>query len=309
MVYHYFCLPMRKTWKGHTAILLSQLIIGLNVPVGKALLSGWMTPWGLTFIRVTGAAALFWLVSLFVKKENVARSDLPLLALGGVMGLVATQLTYAWGLTYTTPTRFSLIVALSPIVVMLLSALILHEPFTRWKALGVTLGIMGAWILLAPTENWKRGGTDSLGALFAFGNTLALGLYLILIRKVAAKYSPLTLMKWMCLFAALTLSPIGLKCLAHEPLFVSTGRTWWTGLALLSFSVVLATFLNHFLKPIALRDLRPTTVSLYSNLQPLIASTVALAVGQDSWSWEQPLSAALVIGGVLVVTWEKKRSR
>ena len=65
---------------------------------------------------------------------------------------------------------------------------------------------------------------------------------------------------------------------------------------------LLATVLNNLLYPVALKGIQPTTASIYINLQPIIASVVAILIGQDIFSWDEPVSAILVISGVLLVS-------
>ena len=127
--------------KGHAAVLTANVIFGLNIPVTKFLLSGWMNPLGYMLSRTAVATLCFWVASLFVQKEKVSARDLLLTALGGFMGFIVSQYLTAVSLQYTTPVHFSLIVALSPVVVMLLAALFLREPISRQKVAGVALGI------------------------------------------------------------------------------------------------------------------------------------------------------------------------
>ena len=65
---------------------------------------------------------------------------------------------------------------------------------------------------------------------------------------------------------------------------------------------IFATVIAYYLLPVALRRLRPTTVSMYSNLQPLVTAALAIAVGQDVFTWNKPVALILVIFGVFLVT-------
>lgn len=295
-----------KEYKGHIAMLSTQIICGLNVPVGKSLLSEWMTPIGLASSRILSAALIFWLISLFYKSERVELKDLTIIALGGVFGIAATYLTFAWGLNYTTPVHFSLIVALNPIVAMLLSALFLRETVNMRKTVGVVLGIAGAWVLISQTDVAMSGKNNFWGILFAVANTVMLGFYLIIIRKVAAKYTPITLQKWMFLFAALFILPFSVNEFPLQRIY-SSACTLQPILQLL-FVLLLATVFNNLMFPVALKRIQPTIASIYINMQPIIASVVAILIGQDIFSWDEPLSALLVISGVLLVSHSRHKS-
>ena len=68
-----------------------------------------------------------------------------------------------------------------------------------------------------------------------------------------------------------------------------------------------ATFVAFMLIPMALKHIRPTTVSMYNYVQPIVASVITIAVGQDILSIQKLLSAALVFAGVYLVTMSKKK--
>jgi drug/metabolite transporter (DMT)-like permease len=71
----------------------------------------------------------------------------------------------------------------------------------------------------------------------------------------------------------------------------------------------MATFLTYLLIPIGQKKLRPTTLTMYNYLQPIIAAVVAIVLIQDSFGWEKVFSALLVFIGVYVVTQSKSRQQ
>ena len=60
--------------------------------------------------------------------------------------------------------------------------------------------------------------------------------------------------------------------------------------------------------PIAQKKIRPTTISMYNNMQPLLASIIAIIMGQDTFSIEKVISGVLILFGVYLVTASKSRS-
>ncbi len=77
----------------------------------------------------------------------------------------------------------------------------------------------------------------------------------------------------------------------------------------MAFIVIFATVLGYFLIPYAMKFLRATTVSIYTNIQPVVASLVAIAIGQDMMSWDKPVAAVLVLLGAYIVTMPDKRAK
>lgn len=289
-----------EKWKGHVAVLCANLIFGLNIPISKALLSQWMTPFGYMASRTLVATIIFWIIQSFLPKEKVSPKDLAIIAMGGIMGFVVSQSLTAVSLQYTSPVYFSLIVALSPLVVMLLAAIFLKEPITGKKMAGVVLGIAGALLMIAQIDNSASGKNNLWGIFLAVISVTAFSVYLIIIRSVAQKYTTVTQMKWMFLFAAIILVPLGCTEYSEQALFsISWG---WTGVWELAFVAILATSIAYFLTPFGMKYLRATTVSVYMNLQPIVSSVAAICVGQDIFSWDKPLAAVLVIAGTYVVS-------
>ena len=285
--------------KGHLAILLANVIFGLGVPVTKALLSGWVTPMGYMASRCVFAAIIFWVVAAFMPKEKVQRSDLLVLLAGGLLGFVISQTLTAESLKLTTPVYFSFVAALTPIATMLLAAVFLKETITSVKLLGVALGIAGALLMVYKSWSSGTGSDDLMGIFLAVLSVLTWAIYLIITRKVSAKYSAVTQMKYFFLISAVVILPIALM----EPQQKLYSADWgWSGVAEMAFIVLFATGLGYFLIPYAMKTLRATTVSIYTNIQPVVASMVAIAVQQDVFTWDKPLAGLLVLVGAYLVT-------
>ena len=286
--------------QAHGAIFLANTIFGLGVPVSKALLDSWVTPMGYMASRSFFAAIIFWLIACFLPKEHVERKDLMVILFGGLLGFVISQSLTAWALDFTTPVYFSLIAALTPVGVMLMAALFIGEKITWIKVLGVILGIVGALLMLV--KGWQAGAgkNDVLGIFLAILSVLTWAIYLIVTRKVSQKYSSVTQMKWVFLISAIVTVPIAMPEFGAQALYSSAVN--WEGIAEMAFLVLGATVLGYFLIPVAMKTLHATTVSIYTNLQPIVASMVAIFVGQDFLSWDKIVAAALVLLSAYIVT-------
>lgn len=289
-----------KTLQGHAAILTANIIFGLGVPVTKFLLDKWVTPMTYMAARCIGAALIFWVVSLFLPKEKVERRDLMVIIVGGLLGFVISQTLTAWSLQFTTPVYYSLIVTLTPIATMLLAAVFLGEKITREKSLGVVLAILGAALMVFVGWQAGVGSNDLLGIILAILSLLTWVVYLLITRKVSQKYTAVTQMKWIFLVSAIAVLPFSWHEFPQTPLF--GGQFGWDGAAALVFIVVFATVLGYFMIPFAMQFLKATTVSIYTNIQPVVASLVAIAIGQDILTWDKPVAAVLVLLGAWLVT-------
>ena len=287
--------------QAHGAILLANTIFGLGVPVTKLLLEDWVSPMTYMATRSLGAAVIFWLIAAFMKPEKVERRDLMVIMLGGLMGFVVSQTLTAESLNYTSPVYFSLIATLTPVAVMLMAALFIGERITGLKFLGVLLGIAGAVLMVVMGQTSGSGSNDLLGITLAILSVLTWAIYMIITRKVAQKYSPVTQMKYVFLISAIVTVPLAWPELSEQRLY-STATFGWDGALEMAFIVLMATVLGYFLIPYAMKYLSATTVSIYTNLQPMVASFVAIAIGQDRLTWDKPVAAILVLLSAYIVT-------
>lgn len=286
--------------QAHSAVILANVIFGLGVPVTKLLLDEWVSPMGYMFTRCLGAAVIFWLISLFMPKEPVERKDLLIIMLGGLLGFVVSQTLTAWALVYTTPVYFSLIATLTPVATMLMAAVFLKETLNGKKTIGVLIGIVGA--LLMVFMGWQSGsGTnDVLGIFLTILSLLTWVIYLLITRNVSQKYSAVTQMKWIFLISTLAVLPFAAPEWGQQKLF---SAAWaWTGVAEMAFIVLFATVMGYFAIPFAMRYLPATTVSIYTNLQPVVASLVAIYIGQDVLTWDKPVAGILVLLSAYIIT-------
>lgn len=290
-----------KRLQAHGAILLANTIFGLGVPVTKLLLTDWVSPMTYMATRSLGAAIVFWIIASFMKPEKVERRDLIVIMVGGLMGFVVSQTLTAWSLDYTSPVYFSLIATLTPVAVMLTAAMFIGERITTIKFIGVMLGIGGAVLMVFMGGISGSGSNDVLGIILAILSVLTWAIYMIITRKVAQKYSPVTQMKYVFLISAIVTVPIAWPELSQQALF-NASTVAWDGVAEMAFIVLMATVLGYFLIPFAMKTLSATTVSIYTNLQPMVASFVAIMIGQDRLTWDKPVAALLVLLSAYIVT-------
>ncbi|MBR2771545.1 MAG: DMT family transporter [Bacteroidales bacterium] len=294
---------MNKKWIGHLAVLTVYIIFGINPNCSKAVVPEYITPEAYTALRLVVGAAGFWIISMFTPHEKVAKRDIWMIVFGAV-SLYGTLWAFAEAMRYISPTYVSLISAMSPLVVMLMAALFLKEPITTRKAMGVFFGIAGALMMILFS---LHGDThySNIGALLCFVNILFYATYLLITRAISPKYSPVTMMKWMFLFSAVLSLPLAIPTVKDSPILMGTAPA----MAYVNMGIValFATVLAYYLLPVALRHIRPTTVSMYSNLQPIVTAALAIAIGQDVFTWNKPIALLLVIFGVFLVTTSRSK--
>ena len=108
-------------------------------------------------------------------------------------------------------------------------------------------------------------------------------------------------MKWIFLFATLMSLPFA----ANEMLHINYAALSGKFLAEVGFLIIFATFISYFLIPISQKLIRPTLVSMYSYVQPMIAIVISISIGMDTLTWQKVLAALTVFSGVLLVSFSR----
>jgi drug/metabolite transporter (DMT)-like permease len=286
---------------GHIAAFIAYAIFGFNIIVCKDLTSGGLIPpLGIFTLRSLVAGGLFWLVSLFMPQEKVERKDYIRIFAASMLGFLTCQITFLVGIPHITPMDCSVLTAMAPIYTMAVAAIAIKEPITFKKSLGVVISFAGIIYLIVSRVSTPGGVAEStpFGIFMIILNSLSFSMYLGIFKPLIVKYSAVTFMKWIFLFSAVVATPLSLKGLINVD---------WSGIpskqyAELAYLIVCATFVTYFLIPLAQKRIRPTLISMYSYVQPIIAIAVSIAIGMDTLTWQKALATALVFAGLIIVS-------
>ena len=298
----------------HLSMFGACAIWGLMAPLGKDAMTHGLDGITMVSMRVFGGMVLFWLTSLIItfrtrslsqaNKENVPMRDRLMFCGAALFGLVFNQCCYTLGLSITSPINASIVTTSMPIFAMILAAIILKEPITGKKALGVLTGCSGALILIltsAAATTDKVG--DIRGDLLCLGAQFSFALYLSLFNPLIRRYSVFTINKWMFLWATLIIIPFTIPHMLTIEWLAVPALSWWEA----AYVVVFGTFIGYILTMIGQRTLRPTVVSIYNYVQPIVSVTVSIITGIGIFQWSQALAVILVFAGVWWVTKSKSR--
>ena len=296
----------RSVLSGHIACFLAYAIFGVNIIVCKDLTGGHLiSPIAIFTLRSLGAGLLFWILSLFFPYEKVDKRDYMKIFAAAFLGYFVTQLTFLMAIPDVTPMHCSIISSMSPIYTMFIAAIVLKEPLSWQKAGGVVLSLCGILFLIFSNAAGASGVSESKlsGIFLMFLNSLSFSLYLGIFKPVIAKYSVVTFMKWIFLFSALMSLPLSFReVFSFEWTRIPAVQMWELG-----YLIVFATFMSYFLIPFGQKRIRPTLVSMYSYIQPIIATVISIILAMDILTWQKVLAAFMVFAGVFVVSRSRKK--
>ena len=283
--------------KGHVCTLGAALLFGLMSPMCKlAMQNGAVDGLLLAFFRVSGAALPFWLLSPLTPREKIARNDwLPLLGMS-LCGMLINQFLYVLGIQYTSPSNACVIGTSTPVMTFILAALFLHQRVTLPRVAGFLLASGGALVLILGSGDGISG--HPLGDTLCLISQFSAACYFVFFGGVLRRYHPVTVMKWLFLFAA----AIALLPMSGRLVSLSSAAFSMHELFAVSYVVAGGSFFSYLLLIVGQRRLDPPTVAAYNYVQPVIAAAVGILLGLDMLTWQKCLSLLLIAAGVVLIT-------
>lgn len=285
------------------AATATETIYGINHTIAKGLMPDVVQPYGFIVLRVGGAAILFWTLSCFIKSEKIEKRDWLRVFACAIFGMVLNMLMFFKGLSLSTPINSAVSMTVTPILLLILSAIFLGDRITWLKILGIGMGLSGALALILFQEKTQENAPNiPLGNLLFVLNAVSYAFYIILAKPLIAKYKPITLLKFFFLIAFCVNLPIG---------FSEVSQVQWTILSAseigqILFVIVATTFFTYLFNIFALRQLSPATLGVFIYLQPVVATSFAILVGADSLTMLRIGAASLIFLGVFLTTRKRK---
>ena len=289
---------MNQLLKVHLALFSVALIYAANYSIAKTVMPAYVKPFGLIVIRVVSAAIFFGFLSRFVVKEKITgKADNIRSIFSGIFGIAVNQLFFFGGLNLTSPIHASLIMVITPVIVLLASAVLLRSPLRWLSTLGIFIAGAGAMLLI-----YDGGKADSnasvLGDIYILLNAVSYGIYLVLVTPLMQRYKAITVVSRVFLVGAFLVVPFGYdQVLAAE--WQNLPLNIWLAIV---FMVVAVTFLTYLFNAWALRFATPTLLGVYIYLQPVLAILIAVFAGKDLFTLEKGLYALLIFIGVFLVS-------
>jgi drug/metabolite transporter (DMT)-like permease len=280
-----------------------SVIYGITFTIAKDVMPQYIDAYGFILLRVSGAMLLFWLSWLFMPKEKIALHDFPRIIAAAFFGVAFNMLTFFKGLSLTSPISASVIMVTTPMIVLILSAIILKERMRKRMVAGIILGLTGTAFLILYGKSIGSATNASIGNMLVLINAISYGFYLIIVKKLMDKYNAFTFVKWIYLFGFLMVLPFGWSQFeAANWALVPTLIYWKIG-----FVVVISTFITYLLNLLTMKELKPTTVAVFIYLQPVFATVFAISLSKDELNLVKILSAVLIFVGVYLVTSSPQR--
>lgn len=290
---------MNKRTLALIAVSIATIIYGINYTVAKEVMPQYVKPYGFILLRVLGATIVFWGISFFVKAKPIEKEDFKKIALAAFFGVCLNMLAFFKGLSYTSPISASVIMVTAPILVLIFSSIIIKEKINSRKIAGIIIGLIGAIVLIV-YGNTSEGNAKNmmLGNFLVFVNAASYAMYLVLVKKIIAKYHPIVFIKWLYLFGLIYVFPFSIG----EAVEINWSVMPTSIYLKIGFVVLLTTCVTYLFNLYGLSKLKPTTVSVFIYLQPVFATLYALLVGSDDLNKIKIIATLSIFLGVYLVS-------
>lgn len=287
-----------KIVKAHLSIIGANLFFGVNYAIAKGIMPNFLMPNGFTLLRIITAFTLFYFISLFTKHERIQRKDYPRFIAAGFLGVAFNQFIFLNGLNFTSPIDSAIIVTINPILVMIIASMAIGERITLMKIFGMIVGATGALLIILNRGVISFSSEHLLGNLMIFMSTFAYAGYLVVAKPLMQRYDPLTVMRGVFFVGLIFITPLGIGDLINTSWSTIPASVWGS----IFFVLLGATFIAYLLMSWGLKQVKATTVSIYNYTQPVIASIVAVVIGQDIIDTPKIIATVMVFLGVYFVS-------
>lgn len=235
-------------------------------------------------------APLLWLTKGPVLPPKGARRSVVML---GLLVGPGTQLLFLWGLSCSIPAHASLLFALSPLGVYLLSVRRGHERRRSSARLGIGVALAGALVLLL---GHGFAGLSGLfwGDLLICGAVVCWSTFTTEGKTLIAAYGPLRATGWAIICGGIFLLPLAPFVLRPTAVWHASLTTW----VCILYVGIISSVAQYLLWYFALSRTTPSRVAVFSNLQPVLTALAAWAILGDPLGWPIFVGGALVLLGV-----------
>jgi drug/metabolite transporter (DMT)-like permease len=280
------------------------LFYGIGFSVAKTVMPALIQPRAFIILRVGITAILFWISYVMgpTFKTTIHKQDWPRLILCGLLGVAINQVLFFSGLALTSPIHGSLMMLSTPILVTFIAAFLNKEAITTFKISGLSLGVIGALILILSRHAEHTGSNIILGDILILLNATSYAFYLVLVKPLMHKYRPIIVIRWIFLIGFVCVLPLGYTELLAINWPILQPQHWYA----IAFIIIGVTFCTYLWNIYAINILGSSIAGAYIYLQPIFAAVVAIVIMHENITWQKIIASLLIFSGVWLVN--KKNS-
>lgn len=287
-------MKLSKTQLAIICLICANIIWGASAPIFKWALED-IQPFTLAFFRFFLSSLIilpFAMHDLKIKKE-----DLYLFLFLGVIGVAFRIAYFFYGLKLSSSINAPIIGSAAPVFLLIGSILLFHEKANKKVINGVLLSFFGVLLVIIQPVFEKGLDTSLLGNMFFLISMVLSVVYVFLLKNLAEKYHPVTLLFWLFAIATITLFPFafvemgtkGVENIFNSKAIIGIG-----------FSVIFCTCLAYLLHTFGVRYIKASEVGVFAYVDPFVAIAIANPLlGEQVTTWFF-VGASLVFLGIFI---------
>lgn len=283
--------------RAHIALLGCNIVWACDYPFYNLLLGKYLAPAAMVSASLIVAAILSWLPLFWERGEKIERKDWGIIIVAAILIGVVRKTMMMFGLSRTSPIDGSIIATITPLLVLVVSVAAHVERFTLRKLLGLVVGMSGAMAIIFTSSSAKHENSELWGNVMMICSGTVTALYMVFFKRLVTKYRVTTLLRAIYTISAVVMLPFGLKPMT-EVAFHDFNIHIWLATA---FVLIVPTYLPNLLLNYSLRFVPPTTSSIYTYVQPVLAVALSVAMGLDHLHLDTLLFALILFTGVGLV--------
>lgn len=283
-----------KHKQSYLFVLLTAFAFG-TMEIALKIAGNTFTALQLTFLRflIGGLILLpFALKDLKRRGCHLTPSDWVYLLALGVINICFSMTLFQIGVMMTNASLAAVIISINPVFTMLFAHFIVHDYFTRKKAVVLILSLIGL-VIVANPENLIHG-TGVRGVLTVLAASIGFGFYTALGKKRVNQIGGLTQNS----FSFLLGSVVELLILLFRGEPILSGITVHSVWVLLYVGVVVTGFgYVCYMKAIELSN--PSTASITFFIKPIVAIALSALILSEPITWNMVVGTLLILIGCL----------
>jgi drug/metabolite transporter (DMT)-like permease len=285
-------------WQALGLMLAITVLWGCGYPLSRYALTHGFDPLAFAAARFAVAAAVFsWIALRREGTVKVRRGDLSLLLLCACVGIVLNQVTVSYAFSLSAGSTVALSFGMVPVFVVVVARLLGVEVINRYTWGACAISLAGASMVVLGRRADLSGGL--LGTGLALSAALTIGIYSVIVRPLAAVYSPYRLSAALAIVSEIGLLAVGGRQLWLEDWSQIHAAAWGAFL----YASLGAYVLGNALYLTAIRKVGSSRASLYANMAPFAGTVLSVLVLSEPLAAVQFAGGALILAAILLAEW------
>lgn len=296
MLYFFFQMEEPKKFGGTDFfMLIAVLLWAVNFSFVKIALREF-SPLGFNGVRLL-FASLILIIILFVRRKgfSIAKSDIWKIFILGIIGNTVFQMFFIHGLNWTTVSNTSIVMAMTPVFVALLSTFLKHEKI-HWAAwLGIAISFVGFYFVITKQFGALHFEWQSLrGDLLVFVGNIFWAIYTVFSKPLLERIHPLKFTSITLAIGTFFYLPFSAKDIVQLRWSEVSFQAW----AALFYSGLFAIAISYVIWYSSVKRVGNSKTAIYGNITPVFAVIFAYFFLSERLTILQMIGALVIFAGV-----------